>query len=235
MILLDSYWEELGHGIFLLLYVESCLLTSHSMGALYFYSNSGPGSCIGSSHYYFDCESGRVFMTPSVTSLHSAWLQTSLYILMFAFLLGAYFWNGITESERIWMDLFTYCKMTFLKNYHFPMPLVIYSFPNNLLSLQCIFMLISVHLTVLQLQQTVLWLGVVGGFTGEAPNPGWPEAFLCHMLQWPSGGFVRRGTCQGCNPPRGANPEASPTRSSGFWKGNAAARGLGPPTRGASA
>lgn len=153
MILLDSCWEEQGHGIFLLLYVESCLLTSHSMGALYFYSNSGPGSCIGSSYYYFDCESGRVFMTPSVTSLHSAWLQTSLYILMFAFLLGAYFWNGITESERIWMDLFTYCKMTFLKNYNFPMPLIIYSFPNNLLSLQSIFMLISVHLTVLCLER----------------------------------------------------------------------------------
>ena len=100
MILLDSCWEEQGHGIFLLLYVESCLLTSHSMGALYFYSNSGPGSCIASSYYYFDCESGRVFMTPSVTSLHSAWLQTSLYILMFAFLLGAYFWNGITSGNK---------------------------------------------------------------------------------------------------------------------------------------
>lgn len=33
------------------------------------------------------------------------------------------------------------------------MPLVIYSFPNNLLSLQCIFMLIFVHLTVLCLER----------------------------------------------------------------------------------
>ena len=33
----------------------------------------------------------------------------------------------------------------------------------------------------------------------------------------------------------GANPKAPTTRSSGFWKGDVAARGLGPPARGASA
>lgn len=91
MTLLDSCWGELDHGIFLLLYVESCLLTFHSMGVLYFYSDSGATSYIESSYYYFDSESGIVFMTPSVTSLHSARLQTSLYILTFTFLLGAYF------------------------------------------------------------------------------------------------------------------------------------------------
>lgn len=85
----------------------------------FFFFNPRAASSMCSFNHDFDSESDLVFMTPSVTSLPSALVQTSLYILTFTFLLGGYFKNGITEPERIWTDLFTYCEIIFLKNYHF--------------------------------------------------------------------------------------------------------------------
>lgn len=86
-----SCWEEQGHGVFLLLYIESCLPTFHWVRASYFFPGSGAVYYIFSFYSDFDCESDIVFTTPSVTSLHSALLQTSLYILTFIFLLGVDF------------------------------------------------------------------------------------------------------------------------------------------------
>ena len=57
-----------------------------------------------------------------------------------------------------------------------------------------------------------------GGFTGETLNPGWPEAFLCHVLQRSGGGFVRRGAGRGCSLPRGATPKHPPPEAVGSGK-----------------
>lgn len=95
----DFCWEELGNGLSLLSYVESCMSVFPRVSIFFFNPRAASSMC--SFNHDFDSESDLVFMTPSVTSLPSALVQTSLYILTFTFLLGGYFKNGITEPERI--------------------------------------------------------------------------------------------------------------------------------------
>lgn len=93
----DSCWEELA--------VASSFSHMLNLVCLHFQSQHFIFQILGLLPLYVAStmiltESGWVFMTPSVTSLPSALLQTSLYILTFTFLWGVTSKMGLLNQKE---------------------------------------------------------------------------------------------------------------------------------------